>query len=100
MMDTATILALYRRGYSHAEIAAEAGTTRHTVTQRLHGAGVRRWTFIDAEAAALCRQLYEAGATLAELADGAGVAVDTIRRRVLLAGGTMRAPGRRRRNER
>ena len=99
-MDTPTILALYKRGLTHAEIAERAGTTRHAVTQRLHGAGVRQWTFIDPEEAALCRTQYEAGASLAELADGAGVAVDTIRRRVLLAGGTMRAPGRRRRNER
>lgn len=79
----------------HATIAAREGVTRGAITQRHLARGLTRRPLVPLWVCALVREVYDDGATLAELHEQTGVAISTLRGWIARAGGTMRPGGRR-----
>jgi len=86
-VSTATtdrIIALYKAGHSHREIARRVGTSRATVGRRIRASGVprryvtRKRKEFDVEEA---KRLYELGYNLREVGEQMGVNYEVIRAR-------------------
>lgn len=91
----AELVAAYQAGEPVRAIAARFGVHRGTVSEFVRQAGVpARERGLDAAGRARASALYDSGLTLAQVADGVGSSVETVRAAVLAEGGTIRPKGR------